>query len=303
MAFLARYLPQATPLDPAEDPPGTISSNMREAKKMGFRVELIDGVNNLLASAKALKAEADAAARVEKVWETLHCFMVKDWPLHILDLLDREPSLLNGLRADGHPAIQAIEELYRDAKEHADAVKRRYPSYLEEACGSAGLALDPESRHPTYSLEQRFFQLKVDEHRWVARLSDHEGRLADLPADVGAVAEVILRERQRIFGRPFNDPKFLKLLRSQYLAVVKKDKQADGATIPIRHITRRLGKNVKGFRSDEFLVDLSRLVEQGPMEIDGYRLDLQQTKDTDQGMLLHGVGGRGYIGFVVFRKV
>lgn len=274
---------------------------------MGFRAELLDGVMGLLASAKehakALQAEAHAAARVEKVWEGLHSFMVKNWPLHVLDLLDRESLLLKRLRAEGHPAIQAIEEVYHDAKEQADAVKRRYPSYLEEACRSAGLALDPESRHPTYSLEQRFFQLKVDERKWTARLSDHEGRLADLPADVGAVAERIVRERERIFGRPFNGPKFLKRLRSQYLAVVKKDKQADGASIPIRHITRRLGKNVKGFRSDEFLVDLSRLVEQGPMEIDGYRLDLQQTKDTDQGMLLHRVGGCGYIGFVVFRKV
>jgi flagellar biosynthesis regulator FlaF len=274
---------------------------------MGFRPELIDGVMDLLASAKerakALKAEADAAARIEKVWEELHSFMAKDWPLHILELLDRELTLLKALRAEGHPAVQAIEGVYRDAKEQADSVKRRYPSYLEEACRSAGLTLDPESRHPTYSLEQRFFQLKVDEQKWVARLSDHEGRLADLPADVGAVVEVLLRERKRIFGRPFNGPKFLKLLRSQYLAVVKKHKEVDGASIPIRHITRRLGKNAKGFRSDEFLIDLSRLVEQGPMEIDGYRLDLQQTKDTKQGMLLHGVAGRGYIGFVVFRKV
>lgn len=274
---------------------------------MGFRPELIDGVMDLLASAKErakiLKAEADAAAHVEKTWEALHSFTVKDWPLHILELMDRERALLTALRAEGHPAIQPVEEVYRDAKEQADTVKRRYPSHLEEACRAAGLALDPESRHPTYSLEQRFFQLKVDEQKWVARLSDHEGRLADLPADVGAVVEVLLREQKRIFGRPFNGPKFLKLLRAQYLAVAKNDKQADGASIPIRHITRRLGKNVKGFRSDEFLVDLSRLVEQGPVDIDGHRLDLQQTKDTNQGMLLHGVAGRGYIGFIVFRLV
>lgn len=273
---------------------------------MGFRPELQEGVMDLLASAKerakTLKAEADSAARIERVWEGLHSFMVKDWPFHILDLLDREVPLREALRAEGHPAIPAVEGVYRDAKEQADAVKRLYPSHLEEACRSAGLALDSESRHPTYSLEQRFFQLKVDEQKWVARLSDHEGRLADLPADVGAVVEVLLRERKRIFGRPFNGRKFLKLLRSQYRAVAKKDKQTDGASIPIRHITRRL-KDAKGLRSDEFLVDLSRLVEQGPMDIDGYRLDLQQTKDTNQGMLLHGVAGRGYIGFVVFRKV
>jgi hypothetical protein len=41
------------------------------------------------------------------------------------------------------------------------------------------------------------------------------------------------------------------------------EKQRDGASIPIRMITRRLGKNVRGFRTDEFLVDLSRLADQG----------------------------------------
>lgn len=274
---------------------------------MDMRNELLDGIRDLLASAreraKAFKADAEAASHTERVWEALLDFVTKSWPLHILDLLDREAPSLKAMRAEGHPAIGQIECLYRGAKEEADTIRRRYPGYLEDACRSAGLALDAESRHPAYSLEQRFFQLKIDERKWTARLSDHEGRLAELPADVNAIVDVILKEQKRIFGRPFSGSKFLKLLRSQYVAVAKKDKQPDGASIPIRHITRRLGKNAKGFRSDEFLVDLSRLVEQGPMDIDGYRLDLQQTKDTNQGMLLHGPAGRGYIGFVVFRKV
>jgi len=274
---------------------------------MGFRPELLDDVTGLLAGAreraKALKAEADSAARIEKVWEGLHSFMEKDWPLHILDLLDRELAPLKALYAEGTPAIAAVEEVHRDATEQAGALRRRYPGYFEEACRSAGLELDPESRHPAYSLAGRFFQVKVDEQMLAARVSDHEGRLASLPADPGAVAEVLLKERKRIFGRPFNGPRFLKLLRSQYLAVARKGGRNDGAGVPIRHITRRLGKNCKRFRTDEFLVDLSRLVEKGPMDIDGCRLDLQQTKDTNQGMLLHGAAGRGYIGFVVFRKV
>ena len=77
----------------------------------------------------------------------------------------------------------------------------------------------------------------------------------------------------------------------------------------LSYITSRYGvvkevseKNVKGFRTDEFLVDLSRLAQDGPFEIDGRRLDLQQTKDTNQGMLLHGAAGRGYVGFIVFKE-
>lgn len=136
----------------------------------------------------------------------------------------------------------------------------------------------------------------------MARLSDNEGRLAEHPADVQAVVETVQKETQRIFGRAFNGSRFLKSLRAQYKAVLKKENQADGASMPIRQITKRLGKNVKGFRTDEFLVDLSRLAEKGPFEVDGRRLDLQQTKDTNQGMLLHGAAARGYIGFIVFKE-
>ena len=72
--------------------------------------------------------------------------------------------------------------------------------------------------------------------------------------------------------------------------------------MPIRRITHRLGKNEKGFHTDEFLVDLSRLAEEGPLQVDDVKVDLQQTKDTTQGMLLHGVASSGYVGFIVFRK-
>ncbi|GIV86975.1 MAG: hypothetical protein KatS3mg054_1004 [Chloroflexus sp.] len=274
---------------------------------MEFSSTLLDNVKDLWSSTKeraiALKAEANKAARIEKLLEQLHSYMEKDWPLHILDLLNRESSLLDDLRANSDPAIQIVEELRSAAEKKADDLKRDYPRYMDNACRSAGLTLDSDSRHPTYTLEQRFFQLKIDEQKWTARLSDYESRLADLPADVGAVVEVLLKEHKRIFRRPFNGPKFLKSLRSEYVAVLKKKKLPEGWSIPIRDITRRLGEKHKGFRTDEFLIDLSRLVEQGPLEIDGYRLDLQHTKDTKEGMLLHGYAGRGYIGFVVFTKV
>jgi hypothetical protein len=63
-----------------------------------------------------------------------------------------------------------------------------------------------------------------------------------------------------------------------------------------------MAENTKGLRSDEFLVDLSQLAQDGPFEIGGRKLDLQQTKDTNQGMLLHGAAGRGYVGYIVFKE-
>jgi len=152
-------------------------------------------------------------------------------------------------------------------------------------------------------LEKGFFRLEIDESKRLAKLSNYEGRLAEISADIEAVVEVILREHERIFGRPYDGNKFLKQLRMQYKAVIKKESLKDGESVPIRHITRRLGKNKKGFRTDEFLIDLSRLTVKGPFDIDNRKLDLQQTKDTNQGMLLFGAEKRGYIGFIKFREV
>ena len=273
---------------------------------MEFPHNIIDQVRQLHGSAKVeakrLKEEHDEATRKERLWAELHQLLEKGWPFHIIELLKKEAPRLARMRAENHPAISSIEESYRLANEESERILRRYPALIEEACRTANLDLDSNSPHPRYSFKGGFFRLEIDEKRRMARLSDHEGRLAEHPADVQAVVETVQKEIQRLFGRPFNGPKFLKTLRAQYKAVLKKQNQADGASVPIRQITKRLGKNVKGFRTDEFLVDLSRLAEKGPFEIDGRRLDLQQTKDTNQGMLLHGAAARGYIGFIVFKE-
>jgi len=249
-----------------------------------------------------LKAEADEALRLQKTWEDLASFVARGWPLHVLNLLERERRLLNKIRDDGR-AASLLDEVYRTAKEMASIVLQQFPADIEQACAANKIPLDIESRHPRYTFQRGFFTLEIHEQKLLARLSDLEGELDQFPPDVGAVVIAIQREDKRVFGRPFDGSRFLKKLRHHYVAVVKKENQPDGASIPLRRITARLGKNEKGFRTDEFLIDLSRLVERGPLEIDGVRLDLQQTKDTHQGMLLHGLAGRGYIGFVTFRKV
>jgi hypothetical protein len=266
-----------------------------------------DTVSKLVGEAvrrsKQLQAEAEEATRIQTVWESLQTYMVKGWPLHVVKLFDHELPLLKKLRTDHHPAIDTLESIYRMARDQAATLKRRFPANLEGACQASGLSIDRQSKHPRYYFAGGFFKIEVDDQQGVARLSDHEGSLDEVAADVGAIIELVQREQTRVFDRQFDGDKFLSKLRRQYVAVAKKSNQPDGASIPIRHITRRLGKNEKGFRTDEFLVDLSRLVEQGPTEVDGRRLDLQQTKDSSQGMLLIGAAGRGYVGYVIFKEV
>jgi hypothetical protein len=262
----------------------------------------------LKARADEAKARADEAERTKKVLEQLLNFVKKRWYLHIIDILDKETPLLKKMQAEKDPATETIQEIsiekiYQLAKDESEKQRKRFPAHFEKACNSAGLTIDPESRHPKYSFYNYFFQLEVDEQKGIAHLRNYEGRLRDLPADIDAIIEEIKHHYQRIFDRPFDGNKFIKKLYNQYTVILKNEKLNEGESIPIRRITRRLGKNEKGFRTDEFLVDLSRLLKQGPKEIEGYTIDLQQTKDTNQGMLLYGPAGRGYIGFITFRKV
>lgn len=267
---------------------------------------IFDSVNEQLfgaiEKAQVLKAEAERAAHAQAVWEKLLQYLNQEWHLHILKLLKDEAPVFNELSDTGNSILPILAEIKNNSQSYAENLIRRFPSLIEQACAKAGLSLDRDSRHPKYKFYSGFFQLEVDDRNRIAKLLDNEGVLAEFPSDIGAITEAIQREYKRIFERPFDGKRFLEKLRHQYLEIVKHQKKKDGESIPIRNITRRLGKNEKGFRTDEFLIDLSRLVEQGPAEIDGFRFDLQQTKDTRQGMLLHGAGGRGYIGFITFRK-
>jgi hypothetical protein len=249
-----------------------------------------------------LQAQLDEAQRIQQAWKDVATYMEKGWPLHLLTVL-RDPMMARLIPTAPQPeaVAAACTEAQTTASAQVQGLNRRFPMLLEQACDQAGIPIDPESRHPNYSLDQQFFQLSFNADKQTVRLSNVEGRLNDIPADIGAVTDAIQRERRRLFERPFNGAEFARKLYANYQAVLKKEQRADSA-VPIRAITRRLGKNEKGFRTDEFIVDLSRLVTDGPLDVDGYRLDLQQTKDTSQGIILRGPAARGYVGFIVFRK-
>jgi len=269
-------------------------------------IELLDPARELAAaareSASILRKQAADASAIEQVWTDLLKFIESGWNAHIVYLLLRQKHLLERLKTDGHPAFAAIESIRVLAEQRATESQKRFPRLLENACAHAQLPIDRDSPHPRYSFDSHFFSLQIDDQRRLARLSNNEGEIAQIPSDVPAIVELVAHERRRLFDRPFTPSRFLKQLRVQYLAVAKQAGEPDGASIPIRQITRRLGKNIRNFRTDEFLVDLSRLVENGTAEIDGRQLDLQQTKDSRQGMLLPGPSSRGYVGFVVFTK-
>jgi hypothetical protein len=248
-------------------------------------------------NARHLQQQAELAERERSSLEELLSLIVRGWHLHIVELFGK-PGLPESFRESS-----AAKEIFNIATEESTSILKRFPKHLEAVCSDAGLEIDRGSRHPNYKFDHGFFQVAVDDRSGIAKLTDLEAPLDTFPADPLAIVAAVTREHARVFDREFDGPRFLKLLRNNYIEITKRSGKKDGDPVPVRHITTRLGKNLKGFRTDEFLIDLSRLVEQGPPETDGFRFDLQQTKNTNQGMLLHGASGGGYVGFVTFKEV
>lgn len=277
------------------------------AEQLRLMPETVDEVRELAAKAHVRHAEAvrgaEVAQHVDEFLRSLATYAAKAWSLHIVSLVDGSAEAERAARTIDPDAARVIAGVLAAAREASKQLLRSYPGDLEIACREAALPLNlRESRHPRYYFEGRYFVLEIDDRKGVARLGDYEGLLTEFPADIGAVVENVRSERDRVFGRKFSWRSVLALVRREYETELKRQRLEPGAAVPIRRLSHRLGKTRRGFRTDEFFYDLARLIKEGATRSGGFVLDLQQTKDTRNGVLLPGLEERGYVGFIIFKR-
>ena len=193
-------------------------------------------------------------------------------------------------------------------KEASDVIANQYQSFMfpklfQEKCENAKLDIDSKSRHPRYRVCNSFIEVEISEKTFEARISDREGILEKLPFDIDAIIEVVKKHKTRLFDRKSNPKSFIKQIYNQYKEIIKKEKLNYGDSIPIRTLMKSLSKKQNNFRADEFIIDFSKIIKENFGEIDGFKLELQQTKDERNGILLYGLESGGYVGFIIFRKV
>lgn len=252
--------------------------------------------------AKQLKQQADEAAKAAGIWSRL--LETRDHELWfcLRTLIEEERVFFHRLRESADPVVEPLEKLYKEAKELTEDLLLSLPRDIEKLAERENLTLDRTSRHPKYTLKDGFMTLLIDESKRVAKISNYEVKITEVPADIELIGQVLKAEEKRLFARKFEGAKFLQKLRTTYMAILKKEKRPDGDPVPLRTITRKLASNDSKFRRDEFLIDLSKLAMEGPAEVSGYRFELQQTKDASQGMLLYGPAGRGMVNLLIFNK-
>lgn len=253
--------------------------------------------------ALALKQQAEVSAKAANIWSRVVEAREKELWFQLRTLIEEEKSYFHRLREAGEPIIVALEGLYKEAKEQTADLLLSLPRNMEKLAERENLALDRTSRHPKYTFKNGFITLLVDESKRLARISNYEVKLTDVPLDIQTIGAVLKSEEARLFDREFEGSKFLQKLRAVYLAILKKEKRVDGSPVPIKVIARKMASNDAKFRRDEFLIDLSRLVVEGPAEVFGFKFEVQQTSDASQGMLLYGPASRGMINLLIFTKV
>jgi hypothetical protein len=252
--------------------------------------------------AKQLRQQADDATKAAGIWSRLLESRDRGLWFRLRALIDEERVFFHRLRESGDPVVVPLEKLYKEAKEQTEDLLHSLPRDIEKLAERENLALDRSSRHPKYTFKDGFITLQIDEAKRIAKISNYEVKVSEIPADIATIGEVLKSEETRLFSRKFDGARFLQKLRTTYVAILKKEKRPDGDPVPLRTITRKLASNDKVFRRDEFLIDLSKLAMEGPAEVSGYRFELQQTKDANQGMLLYGPAGRGMVNLLIFNK-
>ena len=268
--------------------------------------ELANAINMVEAEVLRQQDNLNRTKKLERLLQELARARDAGWLLHIKAACDREKEFLKSLREEGHAAIPVIERLFLGAKEESARAIDDLPSVLEKLTKQQQLSLDyARSRHPNYYFgDDGLIEVRISDQRAMARVATREGKLTDIPVDAAAIVERVKQEVSRLFEREFKGDVFLSHLRDAYLSAAKAHGAKDGEPVPIRAVFTSMSTGSKGkkpYKADEFLVDLSRLLAQGPGEISGRHFELQQTKDTNEGMLLLGAAGRGMVNLLIFK--
>lgn len=281
----------------SQEDPGTPALDTLESVRPAFERQAA------LARAETERARAalEAANRAESFWTELVGHVVRNELGSVLLHLNRSGEFLQSLRTGDDQTLEQLDQLRNSAAASARGTASRFGRLFPASARNAGLRIDPSSRHPKYTFYNGFVRLELDEKKLVAKLQSREGEQVEYGLDLDLIIAALKAEISRIFERDLNPESFLRSLHKAYTAVLRSDKLSDGTEVPIRRVSNRLGKNLSRFSTDEFNVDLARVVQSGHTSVEGRQLHLNHTRNTRQGMLLHGLEQGGYVGFISFK--
>jgi hypothetical protein len=261
-------------------------------KRLEAATEAVDGAQRSLREHRS----------VERFLQTLVQHLEDGQPGTALLLLERERRNLRLAADAGAETADLFQALQASVEQAAAAIAADFERTFPAAAEAAGVPVDRTSRHPRYTFKDGFLtvELRPSPHRVV--ITPRDGGPITAAVDVTPAVERVRAELRRLFERPLDADALLRRIDAAYRAVIGGSGASDGEDVPIRAVANLLRER-KGFRLDEFNVDLARLVTRPePSDSRGRLLKLSQTKHTASGLLLHGLETGGYVGYVAFRN-
>lgn len=189
-----------------------------------------------------------------------------------------------------------LSEFAAKMREQATRTIRGLPDTLPRALESAGLALHPTSRHPRYQVGGEFITVTVDDKALNASVASRGGPVRRVPADADAITEAAVAIHQRLFGED-RTRMTMESLVSAYRSVVERQSVSMGAEVPIESVREAVPPiRGKALPQDEFNVDLAALLA-APHD-KRWRVSFANTRQTERGVLIHGMESTGYVGYI-----
>ena len=248
---------------------------------------------------EALRIQLGVAQRAARLWEALAADVAGErWAAALLLLRQEADTLCCAGDADADILEALVADLEVRACANAAVFARAFPAALTDA----GLTLDPGARHPRSALHDGFIRVDVDDAMLTATVAPRDGTAISLGMDLAPVVATLRRESDRLFGRTVDLEQLLRQLYDAYRALLELTEQQEGEDVPLRRLLKRLSAEQHRLAGDEFNVGLARLVQSGQVRINGRWLRLMPTRSARQGMLLHGLEGGGYAGFLSFQR-
>jgi len=248
---------------------------------------------------KQIQDHMKEAQLLERFWQRLYPnYLNGEYAAALKVLMEHE----NAIPLLHHNQARLIKELRSECQEAAADTAKTFVRNFPDAVRDAGIDIDSESRDPKYFFKQGFIEVAINDRTYTAKITPRDGKPIELGLDIEPVVKELNKEIKRLFERPFNANTFLRLLFNAYSAVIRADdNRRDGDMVPIRRITHRLSKNSKNFSSDLFNIDLGKLLQLSHLEFKGRKMQLNNTRNPREGMLIHGHELGGYYGFIGFQ--
>lgn len=247
-------------------------------------------------AAAELKRAHERAERWRKLLDAV-AGAADERPAWTAAALSRAQSLIKDHETEYGDAVAALRALWQDCQQRAKAAVADSVRTFPDGAETAGLKLDSSSRHPRYSFDSHAIDVELVERELVARIDVRHGERVKEPLDVPSVVDRVLAEHRRLFERPWKAEEFLTQL---YEAYQRHQHASEG--VSLRQLATTMAGKGKRVRLDEFAVDLGRLVRDPAILTSPVKITTNQTRDTEHGLLLHGLEHGGYVLSICMEK-